>query len=92
MEQHPVPQHISGYEFRLIGDMTLKQFGGLALGAILALICWSLPITIFFKYPLIAFFVFLGIGLAFIPINDQPLDRWIIKFFKEHLFSYSVYL
>ncbi len=83
MEQHPVPQHISGYEFRLIGDMTLKQFGGLALGAILALICWSLPITIFFKYPLIALFVFLGIGLAFMPINEQPLDRWIINFLKS---------
>lgn len=82
MERHPVPQHVSGYEFRLIGDMTLKQFGELAGGSILALVCWSLPITALLKLPLVAFFAFLGIGLAFIPINERPLDRWIINFFK----------
>ena len=36
METHPVPQNISSYEFRLVGDMTLKQFlylaGGILLG------------------------------------------------------------
>lgn len=83
MERHPVPQHISGYEFRLIGDMTLKQFGELALGAILALICWYLPIAAFFKYPLVILFAFLGVALAFIPINEQSLDRWIINFLKS---------
>lgn len=82
MERHPVPRHISGYEFRLIGDMTLKQFGELAAGEILALIFWSLPITSFLKYPLVAFFALLGIALAFIPFNELPLDRWIINFFK----------
>lgn len=77
-----MPQQISGYEFRLIGDMTLKQFGELALGVILAMVCWSLPLAIFFKYFLAGFFVFMGICLAFVPFNEQPLDRWIINFFK----------
>jgi len=26
MEQHPIPQQISSYEFKLVGEMTLKQF------------------------------------------------------------------
>jgi len=82
MERHPVPRQISGYEFHLIGDMTLKQFAELSAGAILALLCWSLPIMTIFKFPLVLFFIFLGISLAFVPVNEQPLDRWIINFFK----------
>ncbi len=82
MKRHPVPRHVAGYEFRLIGDMTLKQFGELAAGEIMALICWSLPLISIIKYPLVAFFALLGIGLAFVPINEQPLDRWIINFFR----------
>ena len=27
MEQHPIPQQITSYEFEARGDMTLKQFG-----------------------------------------------------------------
>lgn len=82
MEQHPVPRQISGYEFRLIGDMTLKQFGELAAGEVLALVCWRLPINQMLKYPFVGLFAFLGVALAFIPINEQPLDRWIVNFFK----------
>jgi len=82
MEKHPIPQHVSGYEFRLVGDMTLKQFLELAVGAGLALLFWSLPLPIFFKYPLTGFFALLGVMLAFVPVNEQPLDRWIINFLK----------
>ena len=34
LQQHPVPQHIASYEFKLIGDMTIKQFAYLAGGII----------------------------------------------------------
>lgn len=91
VKRHPLPQHISGYEFRLVGNMTLKQFGELALGVILAMICWSLPIIPFFKYLLICFFGLLGVGLAFLPINEQPLDKWIINFFRS-VYSPTQYL
>ena len=60
MEQHPVPQHIASYEFRLIGDMTLKQFAQLAAGAILGLIIYALPMPSIFKWPFIVFFGFSG--------------------------------
>lgn len=91
VKRHPLPQNVSGYEFRLVGNMTLKQFGELALGIILAFICWSLPIVSFFKYLLVGFFALLGFGLAFMPINEQPLDKWIINFFRS-VYSPTQYL
>ncbi|TSC84204.1 MAG: Uncharacterized protein G01um101416_1120 [Microgenomates group bacterium Gr01-1014_16] len=44
MDQHPVPQNISSYEFRLVGDMTLKQFLQLAGGAGAGLLIFRLPL------------------------------------------------
>jgi len=38
MEQHPIPQQITSYEFKLVGEMTLKQFAKAAGGIILALL------------------------------------------------------
>lgn len=89
--RHPLPQDVSGYEFRLVGNMTLKQFGELALGIVLAFVCWSLPIVSFFKYLLVGFFALLGFGLAFMPINERPLDKWIINFFRS-IYSPTQYL
>ncbi len=82
MEQHPVPQHIASYEFRLIGDMTLKQFAQLAAGAIVGLIIYALPMPGIFKWPLIIFFGFSGFAFAFLPFNERPLSNWVLSFFK----------
>jgi len=91
MEQHPVPQHISSYEFRLVGDMTLKQFGYLAAGTIVALICYGMPLPGYFKWPLILFFGFLGFALAFLPIQERPLSTWLLAFFRA-IFAPTQYL
>ena len=40
MEQHAIPQQISNYEFKLVGDMTLKQFLKAAAGIVLAQNLW----------------------------------------------------
>lgn len=82
MEQHRVPQNISTYEFRLVGDMTLKQFAELAAGLLTAFLFYSLPLPVYLKFPLVLFFAFLGTALAFLPVGERPLDRWIISFFK----------
>jgi len=82
MDQHPVPQHIASYEFRLIGDMTLRQFAQLAAGTILGLIIYAIPLPGFFKWPLIVIFGFLGFAFAFLPINERPLSNWVVSFFK----------
>ena len=67
MEQHPVPQNISGFQFRLIGDITLKQFGYLAGGIILGYIALKLPLLpVILRWLFAAFWVLLGFGLAFV--------------------------
>lgn len=84
MEQHAVPQPITSYEFRLVGDMTLKQFGKLASGVILALIVYGInPAPGILKWALIMLFVGLGVGMAFLPFQGRPLDVWIVSFFKR---------
>lgn len=82
-EQHPVPQQISSYQFRLVGDMTLKQFFQLAAGAIFGLIIYSLPLPNFLKWPLIVIVVIAGAAFAFLPIQDRPLEQWLVAFFRS---------
>ncbi len=79
-DQHAVPQDITGFKFKLVGDMTLKQFGELAFGAIMAYLFYISNWHPLLKWPLAALFGFLGVALAFLPIEERPLDTWIINF------------
>lgn len=83
MEQHPVPQNVTTFQFRLIGDMTIKQFGYLAGGIILGYIFYKLPLPFFFTWPLAIGSGVLGFGLAFVPVEERPMDIWIASFFRN---------
>lgn len=83
MEQHPVPQNVTTFQFRLIGDMTIKQFGYLAGGAILAYVCYKLPLPFFFSWPLAFIAGLAGFGFAFVPVEDRPMDIWVLSFLKN---------
>jgi hypothetical protein len=83
MEQHPIPQQISSYQFRLVGDMTLKQFFQLAGGALISLLFYASPLPVIIKWPFIIFFALLGVALAFLPFEERPLEKWIIAFFRS---------
>ena len=63
--------------------MTLKQFGYLAGGAILAYICYKLPLPLFLNWPLAIIFGLGGFGFAFLPIEERPMDVWVMSFFKS---------
>lgn len=83
MEQHPIPRNITGFEFKLIGFMTLKQFLYLVIFAPIGYIVYAL-----FPIPLLnvvlGFAVgSIGLAFAFIPINDRPLDVWIRNLWKR---------
>lgn len=82
MQQHPIPQNVTQYQFRLVGDMTLKQFLELAGGLLLAYLFFASNLIFIFKWPLIILSVLFGVGLAFFPIEDRPLDQWIINFVR----------
>lgn len=83
MKQHPVPQNIASYQFRLVGDMTLKQFLELASGVVTAYIIFYLHIPAIIKWPIMGIFALLGFALAFLPVQERPLDRWIINFARS---------
>jgi len=91
MEQHAIPQPITSYEFRLVGDMTLKQFGKLAAGIILALIVYAINPPYLLKWFLIILFAGLGVISAFVPFQGRPIDTWIIAFFKR-IYSPNQYI
>ncbi len=82
-EQHPIPQQISSYQFRLVGDMTLKQFFQLAGGVMVSLLFYASPLHPAIKWPFIILFVLLGIALAFLPFEERPLEKWILAFFRS---------
>lgn len=84
MDAHPIPQDVTSFQFKLIGDMTLKQFTYLAAGLGSAYIIYvflstKLPLV---AWPLIAIFSLAGISFAFLPISDRPLDHWLKAFLK----------
>ncbi|OGK63029.1 hypothetical protein A2334_01410 [Candidatus Roizmanbacteria bacterium RIFOXYB2_FULL_38_10] len=83
MEQHPIPRQITSFEYKLIGFMTLKQFIYLVIFILLAYTVYAV-----FPIPLLNILLaigvgLLGIGLAFVPINDRPLDVWIRNFWRR---------
>ena len=82
MQQHPVPQNISSYEFRLVGDMTLKQFFQLAGGVLVAFILYKTALPGILKWPLMSISALTGVLLAFVPINGRPFSQWLYAFFK----------
>lgn len=92
MEQHPVPRNISSFEFHLIGDMTLRQFGYLAGGALIGYLTYRLsPFPQIINIPLGAAFGLVGTAFAFFPIQERPLDRWFVAFIRS-IFSPTQYL
>src|SRR3970282_1370757 len=86
MEQHPIPRNISSFQFHLIGDMTVRQFGYLVSGFIIGFVLYkTLPLPPLLSYPIIGAVVFSGFAFAFLPIQERPLDKWIVAFIKSIL-------
>lgn len=85
MEQHPVPRQITSFEFKLIGFMTLKQFLFLiAFVPIGLLVYFLIPIPIIRQ--IMGFLVgMIGVLIAFVPINDRPMDVFIKNLVKRLL-------
>jgi len=84
MEQHPVPRNISGFQFHLIGDMTVRQFGYLAAGVFIAYLAFRFaPFPPILRFPLAGICALGGFALAFLPIQDRPLDKWLVLFFRS---------
>ncbi len=91
MDNHPIPQDITGFEFKLIGDMTVKQFAYVATGVVSGLILYVSPLFALIKIPLALILVGIGAAFAFLPIEGRPMDLMIRNFFKA-VFSPTQYV
>jgi hypothetical protein len=80
--QHPVPQNIMDVEFKLIGELTMRQFSYLMVFGLAAYISFN-RIPGLFRIPATLFFGLLALGLAFVPVGERGLDEWIVNFFKS---------
>jgi len=84
MEQgHPIPRQITTFEFKLIGFLTLKQFIYLVIfipAGYLAFILFPIPLLNILVGIIIAA---IGPALAFLPINERPLEVWIRNLIKR---------
>lgn len=77
MQTHPVPQNITGFEFKLVGFMTLRQFLYMAGAGIIGFV-FFISIGSFIKWFLIVPIVLLALAAAFAPINGIPFDKWVL--------------
>ncbi len=82
MENHPIPQDVTGFKFRLIGSITVKQFLYLLGAGAIALILYFMPIPIVIKIPCMFIPAVVGLSLAFVPIDGRPMDKMIANFAK----------
>lgn len=95
MDQHPIPQDVTGFQFKLVGAMTVKQFGYVASGVIMAVVLYYLPLHsafgVLFKVICVPLFGASGIVIAFVPIDGRPVDVMTSNFVKA-LFSPNQYI
>jgi hypothetical protein len=95
MENHPIPQDVTGFKFKIIGSMTIKQFAYIIVAGVLCTLTFIMPLTGFaglIKIPLMATFAGCGFALAFVPIGGRPLDKMLVYYAssipKENQFVY----
>lgn len=82
MDNHPIPQDVTGFQFRLIGDMTVKQFAYVAVGGIFAVVFLYAPIPFLLRIPLMILSGAIGAILAFVPLEGRPVDQMVGYFIK----------
>jgi hypothetical protein len=70
--------------------MTLKQFFELAGGGLVGLLFYASSIPALIKWPLIIISVLAGAALAFLPLEDRPLEVWVAAFFRS-IYSPTIY-
>ncbi|OGD87367.1 hypothetical protein A3I56_01500 [Candidatus Roizmanbacteria bacterium RIFCSPLOWO2_02_FULL_43_10] len=85
MEQHPVPQHIASFEFKLFGNLTVRQFVTLAIPMSFAAIFFFSNLNPIIRLPLAILFGGFGIFSALVPIGGRPFDKWVVAFIKAIL-------
>jgi len=80
--QHPIPQNFMDVEFKIVGDLTMRQFVYLCAFGGPAYLFYTSPINPFLKWPLVLIFGGLALILTSVPIDDRGADEWIVNFIR----------
>ena len=84
MQQHPIPRQITTFEFKLIGQLTIRQAVYLAIGTALAVALFFLiPSVVFINVLVAAVPLLIGVGFAFVPVNERPMEIWVSNLFRR---------
>lgn len=81
--KHPVPQNVMDVEFKIVGDLTIRQFMYLVVGALLVYIFYKSDLPAFWRWIIMILTGGTSIAVAFIPIEDRGLDVWLVNFVKS---------
>lgn len=85
MEQHPVPQHIASFEFKLFGNLTVRQFVTLAIPVVIGFLIYFSGLPFILRIILAGAFGLFGLFAALVPIGGRPFDKWVVSFVRAVL-------
>lgn len=91
MNEHPVPRQITSFEFKLIGFLTLRQFGYVILFAAISFLCYFITPVPYLNFAMAAIPAIIGIFVVFVPYNDRPIDVWIKNFVRKMFWPSQYY-
>lgn len=80
MEQHPIPKNIMDVEFKLFGNLTIRQFIYVASTFVIGAFIYTLKLPTFLSIPLFVIIGFLGLAFTFFEVNGQPFAKWFTNF------------
>jgi len=80
--KHPVPQNVMDVEFKVVGDLTVRQLMYLFTGISFAYIFHKSGLPGFWRWLFMLSTGGLSVAVAFIPIQERSLDKWLISFIK----------
>ena len=82
-QKHPVPQNVMDVEFKVVGDLTLRQVMYIAFGGVTAYFLYKTGLPNFWKYILMGISLITGTTVAFVPIQERGLDKWLVIFINS---------
>lgn len=86
MQYHRIPQHVTGWEGRIIGHFTAHQFIYLAIGGMIIFILFTNPfLPNFYKVGGIVITGLLTVLFAIVNYEGRSTDTWILSYLRAIL-------
>ena len=79
-KEHAIPQNIMSVEFKLIGDMSLRQFGYIATPLFIGFMFYVFHVDTTLTIFLTIIFLLIASFMAFVPIDGRSADTYLTNF------------